>query len=101
MAAQKRRATDHRAIVMESVITYPGAPTLEEIVTECVAALPTLNRHKADAMVRQLRTEHLLGVNESGGHYLTDAGLDYFKAGVFDRALPKDHERPKSRKRKQ
>lgn len=93
-----RRATDHRAIVLESVATSPSNPTGAEIAKDCVG--PDFTRKNVLTMISTLRREGLIAMNEDGRHYVTQAGLDCLAHWRFDRELPTFAERPASRKRR-
>ncbi len=95
----RKLATDHRALVLESVATSPFSPSIETIVKDCVGA--EFTRKMIRAMVWQLRREGLIGLQSSGtSHFITKAGLEYLTGGRFDRALPeRGTPRPKARRR--
>ncbi len=93
----RRSATDHRALVLESVATSPRA-TLDAIRADCTAALPSFTEKKVDAMVWWLRRVGLINRGEDGVHVLTKTGLEWLTSGRFDRALPEYAERPGARK---
>lgn len=95
----KRRATDHRALVLEAVATAPFRPSIESIIRDCVG--PDFTRAVVKSMVWQLRREGLIGLDTSGtSHFITKAGLDYLTDGRFDRALPQPGTpRPRRRRR--
>jgi hypothetical protein len=92
-------ATDHRALVLESVATSPIPATVAAIVADCTGADPEFTPKKVKAMIWWLRREGLVGDDDKGtGHFITKAGLDWLAHGRFDRALPTDHIRPGARK---
>jgi len=91
-------ATDHRALVLESVATNPFRPSMESIVRDCIGL--DFKSNVVKAMIYQLRREGLVGLGSSGtDHFITKAGLDWLTQGRFDRALPGFHNRA-SRRRK-
>lgn len=96
--SRKGRATDHRALVLESVATAPAAATLSTIVADVQPVAPAFTKHKVASMVWWLRREGLIGDREGGGYFITEAGLSYLTSGRFDRAVPVDHVRPGARK---
>jgi hypothetical protein len=94
---RQRRATDHRAIVLEAVATCPTDASMDAIVRDAIG--PDFIRKNVQTMVYQLRKEGLLGLKEDGRtHYITELGLEWLTYGRFDQALPGFHERPASRK---
>lgn len=92
-----RRATDHRALVLESIATAPSA-TRETVVADCVS--DEFTRQMVLTMLNQMKREGLAQENVEKIFSLTTAGLDYLTLARFDRALPAPHERPKARKKK-
>lgn len=98
--AGKYHATDHRAVVLESVATSPVPATLDSIVKDA-HAIGWNNRQQIATMVNQLSREGLIGRNAGGDWFITAAGLAYLTVGRFDRALIESgHPRPKARKKK-
>lgn len=104
MKPLQRRATDHRAAVLESVATNPKGTTILHIVQDCEAdGFPAelVKKH-----VWQLKKEGLIGIRESTdgtdpGHFITRVGLDYLTFGRFDLPLPEPgHPRPGARRKK-
>jgi hypothetical protein len=92
-------ATDHRALVLESVATNPRGASAELIIADC--ASETFQRAVVKSMIWQLRAEGLIGRDDAGtGHFITKAGLDWLTHGRFDRALPAPHTRPGRQRRK-
>lgn len=89
-------ATDHRALVLESVATNPRA-TLDAIIKDCADADAAFTPKQIAAMVWWLRREGLINL-EDGVHHMTKAGLDYLTDARFDRAIPVAHTRPGARK---
>lgn len=99
MRRGNRSATEHRAIVLESVATAPGDATRDAIAKDA-AAIGWTDRKQIVTMVHQLKREGLIGVKESGdGFFLTVAGLEALQHGAFDRKLPEFAERPKGRRK--
>jgi len=90
-------ATDHRALVLESVATSPLG-TLAGIISDCTAVDASFTPKKIGAMVWWLRRIGLIQLNDFGRYTLTKLGLEWLTDGRFDRALPKDHTRPGARK---
>ena len=93
-------ATDHRALVLESVATSPKPPTGNQVCQDCVTPEDFSSKNVL-TMLDTLRREGLIGMNENKTHFLTKAGLHYLTNGRFDKALPEYAERPKSRRKKQ
>lgn len=94
-----RRATDHRALVLESVATSPTPATLDSIAADCHGADPSYTRKLVAAMVWWLVRVGLLG-RTGDSYFLTKAGLEWLTTGRFDRALPAPHTRPGARRKK-
>lgn len=96
----RKRATDHRALVLESVATNPKGASERLIVADC--ADPAFPVEAVKSMIWQLRKEGLIARDEAGtGHHITKAGLDYLAQAAFDRGLPPlGAPRLKARKRK-
>lgn len=99
MKQGSRSATEHRAIVLESVATAPEEATHDAIVKDS-ASIGWTDRKQIVTMVNQLVREGLVGRNTSGGFFLTVAGLEALQSGTFNRKLPEFAERPKGRRRK-
>ncbi len=95
-STRKPLATDHRALVLESVATNPRA-TLDAIVADCTGADAAFTANKVGSMVWWLRREGLINLQD-GVHHMTKAGLDYLTEARFDRAVPVEHTRPGARK---
>lgn len=96
----KYRATDHRAVVLESVATSPVAATSDSVVKDA-ASVGWSHRQQILTMLNQLSREGLIGRNEQGGWFITGAGLAYLTVGRFDLPVQGFIPRPKSRKRKE
>ena len=97
MRAYKRRATDHRALVLESVATNPSGASKKDIVSDCEA--PDFTPPMIDSMIWQLRKEGLIGRDDKNGHFITQAGLNYLRIAAFDlQPPPMGLPRPKARK---
>lgn len=96
--SRKHRATDHRAIVLESVATSPAAASIDTIKADA-AAIGWTHNNQISAMVSNLLHIGLLGRSESG-LFVTKLGMEWLLTGRFDRALPAPYTKPK-RKRKQ
>lgn len=92
------RATDHRAIVLEEVATSPEAPTSREILKRCIAH--DFTKEALRRMVSRLRQDGLIGLNDTRGHFITKAGLDYLTYARFDKALPTPHIKPNLKSRR-
>lgn len=99
MTERRRRASDHRALVLEAVATSPESPSEAQIVADCNG--PDFDRPKILSMVRLLRMEGLIGLSSpSGGHFITVVGLNYLTTARFDRGLPAPHTRPGRKRRR-
>jgi len=101
MAAKSRHATDHRGLVLEAVATSPEPPTIDSIRRDSICE--GFDAVRVGKMVRQLRVEGLLGLQDGGSpatFFITAAGLDYLTHGRFDRGLPREHTRPAARKKR-
>lgn len=98
-----RRATDHRAIVLEVVATIPVAATRDAVQKEVEAeatkmAYSGFHKNAVSAMVSELLREGLIGRKEDGTLFVTSLGLDWMVNASFDRALPSPHTKPKRKK---
>lgn len=82
----RRRATDHRAIVLESVATNPTGASEANITADCQAS--DFTRRMVKAMIWQLRKEGLIGRDDAQGHFITQAGLNYLTSARFDVTPP-------------
>lgn len=90
MRLYQRRATDHRALVLEVIATTPEIATRAEF-----------NINSISAMVSSLKHEGLIAVREDGTLFVTPLGLEWLNKAAFDRALPAPHtKRPGRRKKK-
>jgi Fe2+ or Zn2+ uptake regulation protein len=98
MAKSQRRATDHRATVLEAVATFPGSPTGEDIVKDCATAsyTPKMVRTMLDALVRF----GLIRRSDQKTFSITAVGLEYLTLARFDRAIGEFAPRPKARRKK-
>lgn len=97
-----RTATEHRAIVLESVATSPKEATRDTIVKDA-ASIGWTDRKQIVTMIHQLRREGLIGLKEGerNAFFLTTGGLEALQHGAFDRKLPEFAERPKARRKKE
>lgn len=93
-----RRATDHRALVLEVVATTPVVATREAVQSEVAGLSNDFHRDAISAMVSTLLRDGLLGRRDDGTLFVTAIGMDWLTHGEFDRALPKPH--TKTRKKK-
>lgn len=102
-------ATDHRALVLESVATNPKGATTSNIVEDCKG--DGFDEALIKKHIWQLRKEGLIGLRDpeacefrefvSATHFITQRGLIYLTDGRFDLPIPvPGHPRPKARKRK-
>lgn len=87
------KATDHRAVVLESVATCPEACTMDHIVRDSTG--PDFIPRNILTMVYQLAKEGLLARREDRSFFITTLGLAWLTHGCFDRALPAHHTRRK------
>jgi predicted transcriptional regulator len=96
-----RRATDHRALVLEVIATIPTAATRAAVQKEVASMsdLSEFNVNAISAMVSTLMREGLIGRKEDGTLFVTIVGLDWLSFGRFDRALPAPHTRPGRKKK--
>lgn len=98
---RERRATDHRALVLEVVATIPSAATRDAVQKE-VLANKTDERFGANqisAMVSTLLKEGLIGRRDDGTLFVTATGFEWLRGADFTRALPAPHEKPSRRKK--
>lgn len=97
----KRRATDHRALVLEVVATTPVAATRDAVQKEVAIMSPRdeFNVNAISAMVSTLLREGLIGRRDDGTLFVTQRGFEWLREGDFTRALPAKHERPGRRKK--
>jgi predicted transcriptional regulator len=96
-----RRATDHRALVLEVVATIPVAATRDAVQKE-VALLSKAGGFAVNAisaMVSTLLREGLIGRRDDETLFVTQIGFDWLANADFTRALPAPHERPGRRKK--
>jgi hypothetical protein len=97
MARRQKWATDHRALVLESVATAPRGATRPSVIEDCVGE--GFTRSMVLVMLWQLKREGLVGESDEV-LFLTRAGFDWLTQGRFDRPLPEPgHPRPGARKR--
>lgn len=97
-----RRASDHRALVLEVVATAPYA-THRAAVQEEVAKLSQPHDFgplQISAMVSSLLSAGLLGTREDKTLFITQHGLDWITTAAFDRKLPEPGIPRPRRKRK-
>lgn len=96
---RKRRATDHRRAVLESIITHPTTPLIAGVISDARGA--DFTPKMVESMVWQLVKEELVGWRDDGaGYFVTRAGLAYFEAASFNQQVPKFAPRPKARRAK-
>lgn len=82
-------ATDHRAVVLESVATQ-SFPTISSIIHDCTSH--DFTEKNVKTMLWQLVREGL--IIKVGSHFMiTQSGLDWLRHGRFTRALPAPHTR--------
>lgn len=93
----RKWATDHRAVVLESIATSPWLATHDSIAADCVST--EFTRKSVMTMLNQLQREGLVG-RVDPGFFVTRAGFSWLTEGRFDRKLPEYAERPGSRKPK-
>lgn len=99
-------ASDHRALVLESVATAPGRATLLDVQRDCVEegfspkmVASMLDQLCREGLVQRREDEAVHQPGTQRGHYLTVAGLAYLQGARFDRALPPEGvPRPGARK---
>lgn len=98
-------ATDHRALVLESVATNPKGATIANIIEDCKG--DGFDDELIKKHIWQLRKEGLIGLRDVEGeyiavtHFITHRGLAYLTSGRFDLPIPvPGHPRPNARKRK-
>jgi hypothetical protein len=92
----KRKATEHRALVLEEIATAPEGATIKSVCTALTnEAFPY---HSVWTMVWQLRKEGLVGMGSEGYLHLTEFGVAYLYQTDFTRKLAEFTERPKARK---
>lgn len=96
MTNNRRKATEHRALVLESVATAPGGATSASVQRDCVGH--DFNKHAVAVMLWQLRREGLVGRDDEDKYFLTTTGLERIQYGDFTRSVPEFAERPKARK---
>lgn len=93
---RKRRATDHRGVVLESITTTPGGASKEDVFRDCIG--DDFPKHSVDVMIDQLKREGLIDwFDEAGVYFITRAGFDYLTHGTFDMKVPEFA--PRRRKR--
>jgi hypothetical protein len=86
MKRNQKWATDHRALVLESVATSPAPATVDTIRRDAVS--DDFPRAVVDSMIWQLRKEGLIARRDDSSYHVTQAGLDWLTTGRFDRPLP-------------
>lgn len=96
MSGHRKLATEHRALVLESVATSPNA-TKQAIFADCVSH--SFTKDAADVMIWQLRRIGLIGRSDSDTYFITKAGLDYLQSADFTRIVPEFAPRPKARRK--
>lgn len=103
MKEQFRRATDHRALVLEVVATIPEAATRDAIQHEAFRYRTDdrFGMNQISAMVSHLLRQGLIARREDATLFITGLGLDWLKNAMFDRSLPEPHTRPGRRRSNQ
>jgi hypothetical protein len=104
---KRRWATDHRAAVLEAVACSPVPPRMSDIIEDAQSLDPSFRPDVIRSMVWQLDHEELIARNptnyatrERDTYHITKAGLDALTSWRFDKALPSEHTRPKSKGKK-
>lgn len=96
-----RRATDHRAIVLEEIATAPYVATRDAVQAAVAkAGYREFHANAVSAMVSELLRIGLIGMKEDRTLFLTQSGLEWITKGDFTRPLPGFIERPARRGRK-
>lgn len=96
-----RRATDHRAVVLEEIATAPYAATRDAVQAQVAkAGYKEFHKDAISAMVSELLRIGLVGRKEDGTLFLTTAGLEWLTHGDFTRPLPPPHIKPNRRGKK-
>lgn len=98
---RQRRATDHRAIVLEVVATIPTTATRDAVQAEVAREnrQSDFNKDAISAMVSTLRKEGLIGVRDDGTLFVTELGFTWLRTAAFDLPLPGPYTKPGRRKR--
>lgn len=101
MKKQLRRATDHRALVLEVVATIPVAATRAAVQEEILREAKGTSFHvnAISAMVSHLLSQGLLGTRDDSTLFVTLYGMEWLAGGDFTRSLPREHTKPKRKKR--
>lgn len=97
-----RRATDHRAIVLEEIATAPYVATRDAVQKQVAkaAGYQEFHANAVSAMVSELLRIGLVGMKEDKTLFLTTSGLEWITKGDFTRPLPGFIERPRRRGKK-
>lgn len=97
-----RRATDHRALVLEVVATTPSAATRDAVQREVLANKidEAFAANQISAMVSTLLKEGLIGRRDDGTLFVTQVGFEWLRSADFTRALPPPGAPRPSRKKK-
>lgn len=95
MKHRYKLATDHRAVVLESIATSPYLATNATVCKDCMRV--DFSHKNVLTMINTLWRAGLVGRIEQG-YFLTRAGFEWLTEGRFDQELPRYAERPKSRK---
>lgn len=97
-----RRATDHRALILEVVATIPISATRAAVQEEALREAKGSGFHvnAISAMVSHLLSQGLLGTRDDATLFVTLYGMEWLTNADFTRALPAEHSRP-GRKRKE
>lgn len=101
----ERRATEHRALVLEAVATSPHPATLASIVRDCTLVDKDFKPGPIKSMTDWLWREGLLAKSYPMGRELphftiTTEGLMWLTQGRFDIKVMEYAPRPKARKRR-
>jgi hypothetical protein len=102
IAGQQRRATDHRALVLEVVATIPQAASREAVQKEVLVNRTDdrFDHNQISAMVSRLLTEGLIGRRDDGTLFVTALGFEWLRKADFTRELPAPHTKPTRSKKK-
>lgn len=97
----QRRATDHRAIVLEVIATTPEVATRAAVQAEVArnTARDEFSINAISAMVSELRRQGMIAVREDATLFVTPLGLEYLSKAAFDRALPEPYKKPGRKKK--
>lgn len=98
---RERRATDHRALVLEVVATIPSSATRQAVQRETLKERTdgSFGANQISAMVSTLLRDGLIGRRDDATLFVTAMGFEWMRSADFTRALPAPHERPSRRKK--